>query len=370
MSQLDGPVALPVNPVMLPGRAESMRVLEARLSDITSAVRFGARSAAEMWQPTNFLPRFENLDAAIADIAEIQRQSRLLSSELLVVAIGDTVTEDGLPKFVPPLFAMQGLPTTASGDPYTQTGRLQAFFRRWSAEEHRHGQVLQNFLRFSGRVNMEEYERTVQLFLEDEMDLGTGNDPYKMFVYTSFQELATQYSHKNVARLAAESGSPMLAKISGMVAADEGRHAAAYSAFVEIFFQTDPNGMMIALRDMFRRGIVMPAHNMREVDASGSILQPGETYEFFSNVAQQLGVYTAKDYAAISGRLLQQWKVAQKTGDEWAALPFQGLNPEAVEAQQHIVRQQKLLEKIAQRDRTKPLPDRQTSWLVQAPRGK
>jgi len=50
------------------------------------------------------------------------------------------------------------------------------------------------------------------------------------------QERATKISHGNTARLAAYHGDTVLAKICGLVAADEARHEAAYTSIVEQLF--------------------------------------------------------------------------------------------------------------------------------------
>ncbi len=51
------------------------------------------------------------------------------------------------------------------------------------------------------------------------------------------QERATKISHGNTARLAAYHGDKALAKICGIIAADESRHEAAYTAIVDQLFQ-------------------------------------------------------------------------------------------------------------------------------------
>jgi acyl-[acyl-carrier-protein] desaturase len=45
---------------------------------------------------------------------------------------------------------------------------------------------------------MRGVEMTTQHLISDGFDIGTGRDPYKNFVYTSFQELATYVSQQSV----------------------------------------------------------------------------------------------------------------------------------------------------------------------------
>jgi acyl-[acyl-carrier-protein] desaturase len=55
--------------------------------------------------------------------------------------------------------------------------------------------------------------------------------------HVAVQERATKISHGNTARLAGYYGDQALAKICGIIAADEGRHEAAYQEIVAQLFQ-------------------------------------------------------------------------------------------------------------------------------------
>jgi acyl-[acyl-carrier-protein] desaturase len=94
-------------------------------------------------------------------------------------------------------------------------------------------------------------------------DPGTENNPYLGFVYTSFQERATAVSHGNTARMAVEAGDLILARACGTIAADEKRHERAYQAIIEQLLYLDTNTAMIAIADMMRKKITMPAHLMQ-----------------------------------------------------------------------------------------------------------
>lgn len=348
----------------LPGRAESMRVLDERLSQMQLNTVTDVKGVAKVWQPPEFLPDFRNLEKATADVRKIQEAARSLPPEVIAVLVGDTVTEDGLPLFMSALYGADGLPEGDASNPGKDSA-LRNWIHRWTAEENRHGEVLNGWLNVSGRVDMDAYYRTVQLFLEDGMDLGSGNDPYKIFYYTSFQELATLYSHRNVARIARDHHDKLIAQISATVAGDEGRHARAYSQFVQVFLEHDPDGMTEAVAHMMKHGINMPAHNMREVQkVTGAILEPGSTFEAFSDTAQNLGVYTTKHYAEISGRLLTEWKLAQReTGGKWVPGEIDTLSEKGKDAQAMILRIQNLLQRKADNHKPPNLPQHDFSWI-------
>lgn len=132
------------------------------------------------------------------------------------------------------------------------------WIRAWTAEENRHGDLLNKYLYLSGRINMRAMEVSTQYLIHDGFDIGTGSDPYRNFIYTSFQELATNVSHRRTATLAKEYGNKLLSKMCGVIAADELRHARAYKSFVTRILEVDPSEMMVALEDMMRKKLLCP----------------------------------------------------------------------------------------------------------------
>lgn len=98
-----------------------------------------------------------------------------------------------------------------------------------------------------------------------------------------------------------------LAQICGSIAADEKRHETAYTKIVEKLLEVDPDGAVLAIGDMMKKKISMPAHLM--YDGNDDNL-----FEHYSAVAQRLGVYTAKDYADILEFLVGRWEVEKLTG--------------------------------------------------------
>ena len=76
--------------------------------------------------------------------------------------------------------------------------------RGWTSEENRHGDLLNKLLYLCGRVDMREIEASVQHLVGQGFDPHLARDPYRCFVYTSFQERATKVSHRNTALQAKE----------------------------------------------------------------------------------------------------------------------------------------------------------------------
>ncbi|XP_047970920.1 stearoyl-[acyl-carrier-protein] 9-desaturase, chloroplastic-like [Salvia hispanica] len=179
--------------------------------------------------------------------------------------------------------------------------------RAWTAEENRHGDLLNMYLYLSGRVDMKQIEKTIQYLIGSGMDVKTENNPYLGFIYTSFQERATFISHGNTARQAKEHGDINLAQICGTIASDEKRHEIAYTKIVEKLFEIDPDTTMLAFADMMKKKIAMPAHFMYDG-------RDDSLFHHFSAVAQRLGVYTAGDYADVLEHLVARWKVENITG--------------------------------------------------------
>ncbi len=252
------------------------------------------------WQPSDFLPDSRNF-AFFDEVKNIQERAKELAYDFWVVLIGDTITEEALPTYESWLMGMKGV---NQGE---DTGWTK-WIRGWTAEENRHGDLLNKYLYLSGKVNMKEFETSTQYLIADGFDIGTGADPYRNFIYTSFQELATNVSHRRVAALAKSQDNPQLAKICDTIAADEARHAFAYKAFVSKILEVDPSEMMLAFEDMMRKKIVMPAHYLRETGGGIS-----KIYSHFSDAAQRLGVYTAQDYIEILESLIKDWSIDKVT---------------------------------------------------------
>ena len=304
-------------------RKEVMKTLE---KNIDSFIDSFLIPAEKIWQPTDFLPNSQK-DNFIEEIKEIQEISKELDDDFWVVLVGDTITEEALPTYESWLLDLDGITQ------HPDNGWAK-WIRNWTAEENRHGDTLNKYLYLSGRVNMREVEITTQHLISDGFDLGTATDPYKNFIYTSFQELATYISHNNVAKIAKKKGHKALAKMSKIIAGDEMRHHIAYTEFVKQIFAIDPSEMMLAFQHMMKYKIVMPALHLRE-----SFGTKGSLFNDFSTVAQRIGVYTGFDYIDILRKLNSAWEIDKITG----------LTAEAEKARDYLLKLPDRMYKISER---------------------
>lgn len=292
-----------------------------------------------IWQPSDFLPDASR-ETFFNEVKELQESAQGLSYDLVAVLIGDTITEEALPTYESWLSMVQGVSQSEDG------GWMQ-WVRHWTGEENRHGDLLNKYLYLSGRVNMRMMEVSTQYLISDGFDIGTGRDPYRNFIYTSFQEIATNISHRRVATQAKRDGDTLLSKMCGVIAGDEARHAKAYKYFIKKIFEVDPSEAMLAFEDMMRKKIVMPAHFLREIG-----LKIGQTFGHFTDAAQRLGIYTAVDYVDILKELIEEWHI------ESAA----GLNESAEKARDYILHLPNRLLRVAERTKNPELEYKFT-WI-------
>ena len=301
------------------------------------------KSVEDSWQPDDFLPNVgeENWEDSIR---EFRTRAQALPDDVLVVLVGDMITEEALPTYQTLLNSFEGVSDTTGTDP----SPWAQWSRGWTAEENRHGDLLNKYLFLTGRVDMRAIETTIQHLLRTGFNPQAAQDPYKGFVYTSFQERATRISHSNVARLAQRAGDAHLKTICGVVAGDEARHEKAYTNFIKRIFELDPNGAILAFRDLMKRQVVMPAHLMTDG-------QDPNLFEHFSIIAQRLGVYTAKHYAEITQHLVRQWGLDSLCG----------LTGEAAAAQDYLCKLGPRYARLAERNerRLKHTAPLRFSWI-------
>lgn len=297
-----------------------------------------AKDPRDTWTPTDYLPDFGQ-EGWQEEVAELQRLALEISDPYFMAMAGNMITEEGLPTFLTWINQNNHIADRSGTDDHPWA----KWARAWTAEENKHGDVLHKYLYLSGRVDMRSIEESIGDFLRNGFTTGTLNDPYRGMVYTSFQERATRVSHSRVAEAARQAGDIKLAKLSQVVAADEGRHEAVYQAFVKEILAQDPNQMMVAIMETMKTGIVMP------FSATGK-----ESHADFSKVTEAIGMYTYNDYIEILEFLIKRWDLAS----------FEGLNDEGRAAQEYLCLLPNRYRRIQSRKKAPTLKDvKELKWV-------
>lgn len=292
------------------------------------------------WQPTDFLP-----DLAAEDwserLARFREPARQLPDDVLVVLVGSMITEEALPNYS---VRLSGIARDRSGSDDTPWAR---WLRGWTAEENRHGDLLNAYLRLTGRVDMRAVERTIHHLIAAGFNPKTDGDDVSGLVYAAFQERATRITHGNVGRLALEAGDESLARICRRIAGDESRHETFYTRVVAEIMARDPGAGLLAFRKMLKGLITMPARRMGDE-------QHPHLFDHFADVSQRTGAYTARTYAEIIGHLVGAWGVADLS-----------VHGPAAKAQDYLCRQPERYETLADEiaDRAAERPPVRFAWI-------
>jgi acyl-[acyl-carrier-protein] desaturase len=297
--------------------------------------------AETAWQPSDFLPDMSDPDA-FREIKELQQRASGLPPEIITSLVGNMITEEALPTYTTYFNLIQGV--NEDRNVASEKGWVK-WSRKWTAEENRHGDLLNKYLYLSGRADMRQVEITIHNLLANGFDPRTEGDPYQAFIYTSFQERATKISHVNTGKLADKNGDSVLSRICKTIAGDEARHEKAYKTFMAKIFEVDPNGALLAFEKMMKKQIAMPAIMMDSAPVDNLFTR-------FSAITQKMGIYTTFDYAAIIKHLAELWKIETLTG----------LHDYAARAQEYLSNLSERYRRIAERMKEPEVV--KLAWLV------
>ncbi len=240
-----------------------------------------------LWLPSELLGPTGGDDPE-AHRAALRERARGLGEPVRVALALNLLTEEGLPHF------HRLLATHLDANPY-----WSGWTNLWTAEEDRHGAVLHDYVRDSGVLDGLALERLQFDYLRAGFAPEWDRDPYRVFVYTSLQERATQVSHANAGKLA--SGvEPTIGVVLERVAQEEARHYAFYRNIVKELLARDPNRTLdAAVRVM--PGIDMPGVSM-------------PNFNEFADVARRAGIYGPRDYLQIVEELIRHWGIGALSG--------------------------------------------------------
>ena len=153
--------------------------------------------------------------------------------------------------------------------------------RGWTAEENRHGDLLNAYLRLTGRVDMRAIERTIHHLIKNGFDSRNKGDDCSGLIYAAFQERATRITHGNVGKLAAQQGDENLARICRKIAGDEARHETFYTRVVGQAMDREPETGVLAFRTMIKGIISMP----------GRLMFDGQDPDLFDHFVDRLATH-------------------------------------------------------------------------------
>ncbi len=182
----------------------------------------------ELWMPHDLLGAPEGTDPEEFRRDLRQRAQGIPDACRAALAL-NTLTEEGLPHF-------HRIIAVYLGD----DSHWRNWNNMWTAEEDRHGTVLSEYARDTGVVDQRKFEQLKFEYIKAGFNPEWDRDPYRVFVYTTLQERATQFSHGNTGRVIDEY-EPLLGSILARIAMEEARHFTFYrKVFMEIL-KRDPS---------------------------------------------------------------------------------------------------------------------------------
>jgi acyl-[acyl-carrier-protein] desaturase len=263
-----------------------------------------------LWFPSELLAPAPDTDPD-EYIRELRERAKGISMPARVALALNLLTEEGLPHFHRLLAVYLG---------------SDSFWSRWTnlwtAEEDRHGAVLHDYARDSQILDNPVLEKMQFEYLRAGFEPAWDKDPYRVFVYTTLQERATQVSHANTGKLASEF-EPLIGEVLSNVAKEEARHYTFYRTVFKEVLARDPN-----------RGLASAAMLMPSIDMPG-INMPH--FREMADVIRRAGIYGPRDYL----------KIVQEQIRFWAIETLEGLNEMGKKAQEKILGIPQRLERVA-----------------------
>ncbi|HEY2066120.1 MAG TPA: acyl-ACP desaturase [Gemmatimonadaceae bacterium] len=297
---------------MTPQEAATLAKVEvlADLEEVVHQLMERHEAKRVLWFPSELLSPPPETDPD-HHIRELRSRASGITLPARVALALNLLTEEGLPHF------HRLLATYLGGDTF-----WSKWTNLWTAEEDRHGAVLHDYSRDSKVLDNPVLERMQFEYLKAGFEPEWDKDPYRVFVYTTLQERATQVSHANTGKLAG-SYEPTLGVVLQNVAKEEARHYTFYRTIFKEVLQRDPNNALASA------AAIMPSIDMPGVNMPN--------FREMADVIRRAGIYGPRDYLEIVEEQIRFWAVET----------LEGLDEIGKRAQEKILEIPKRLERVA-----------------------
>ena len=159
------------------------------MEDIVADLMQKHEEKRELWFPSDFLPADETTNEELY-LKQVRERAKGIPLSGRVALALNLITEEGLPHFHRLIAVHLG------NDSFWKNWNFL-----WTAEEDRHGNVIRDYCRDSRIMNFTAVEKAQFQYVRSGFEPEWDKDPYRVFVYTSAQERATQISHDGTGRV-------------------------------------------------------------------------------------------------------------------------------------------------------------------------
>lgn len=272
-------------------------------------------STTKEWFPHEHVPYGRGRDpvpgeewsADDADLAGAEIDDAVRSSLLV-----NLLTEDNLPYYFRTVESKFGS-EKAWGE----------WVRRWTAEEGRHSMAIYGYLMVTRAIDPHHLERCRMA----QVSGGITPDPPTVqngFVYLSLQELATRIAHRSTGQMI---GDPAGYDVMMRVASDENLHQLFYRDLAKAAIEVDPSGMVMAMEEEVTK-----------------FAMPGVGIPGFAEHAKRIANAGIYDLAIHHEQILVPMVLRT-----WELESIEGLDAEAEQARERIVKYLAKSERVAKR---------------------
>ena len=272
-----------VDTTLLPRQIDVLHDLEPVVADLIKTHEAKRR----LWWPTDLLG-IQSSEHPDRDLEDLRKRAAGIPDPVRVSLVMGLITEEGLPHF-------HRLLAVHLGD----TSYWREWNNLWTAEEDRHGSVLHDYLWAARILDTRVLEEMQFNYLKNGFYPDWEYDPYRLLVYTSLQERATQVAHTNNGKAGGEYD-PLLGSVLERVSTEEARHFHFYrTAFAGVLLR-DPDHALDAIRHVVG-SFEMPGVNI-----------PG--FREMTDVIRRAGLYGPRDFLHIVEEQIEHWGIETMTG--------------------------------------------------------